>query len=166
MKDNELTRYGHYYDSRWMWAVPSIRPKDLSTEERNGKWMLWPTGEEAVAVWRTICKLTKQGKLGVQAKIDCCKGRELAGERLICVYTEDSDDLEDLQRVVDQLRESLDPRHRLIYKEDRMTSAGGYKSTTDRPVSKWYVRPHETEIHMVKGYVPPTPDEDMWPKSE
>jgi hypothetical protein len=74
---------------------------------------------------------------------------------LICVYTKDSDDLADLQRVVNQLRESLDRKHRLVYKEDKMTLAGGYKDTTARPVSKWYVNPYETEIRMVKGYVPP-----------
>lgn len=83
--------------------------------------------------------LTCSHELGIQAKISCVESRELSGERLICVYTYDSDDMEDLQRVVDNLRSSIDPKHRLIYKEDSMTRAGFYQDA-DRRVSKWYVR--------------------------
>ena len=115
--------------------------------------MLWPKGEEAIEVWRVICELTCSHELGIQAKMSCVENRELSGERLICVYTYDSDDMEDLQRVVDKLRSSIDPKHRLIYKEDSMTRADFYQDA-DRRVSKWYVRPDEKTIRAVKGYRP------------
>lgn len=154
--DNELLHYGDHNDSAWVWATKLTREQKQRISERTGKWMLWPIGKEAIEVWRVICELTRGGSLGIQAKITyrehCIPGD---AERLICVYTYDSDDLSDLQRVVNQLRESLDQKYRLIYKEDRMTMAGGYVGTTKRRVSKWYVNPHEMVIHAVRGYTPP-----------
>jgi len=105
----------------------------------------------------------------MQAKISL-KENESSGERVICIYTPDSDDLPDLQRVVDKLREGLDPKYRLIYKENRTTRAGYYseryagarkdkKNYVERPVSKWYVRPYEKTVNAVKGYIPPEADE-------
>jgi Domain of unknown function (DUF1917) len=155
--DSRLLQYGDHYDDFWVWATKLTRQQKSQISERTGKWMLWPADDEVVKVWRVICELTQNGMLGVQAKVTYC-GYDLSRslkDRLICVYTKDSDDLADLQRVVNQLRESLDRKHRLVYKEDRMILAGGYKDTTARPVSKWYVNPYETEIRMVKGYVPP-----------
>lgn len=147
MKDGELAKYGDMYDGVWSWALA----KGHQGTPRTGKWMLWPEGEEAIEVWRIICALTHSHELGIQAKISCSEERELSGERLICVYTSDSDDREDLQRVVDKLRSSIDPKYRLIYKEDSMTRAGFYQDA-DRRVSKWYVSPGEVTIRPVKGY--------------
>jgi hypothetical protein len=149
VKDDELAKYGARYDGVWSWALA----KGCKGTPRTGKWMLWPKGEEAIEVWRVICELTCSHELGIQAKMSCVENRELSGERLICVYTYDSDDMEDLQRVVDKLRSSIDPKHRLIYKEDSMTRADFYQDA-DRRVSKWYVRPDEKTIRAVKGYRP------------
>jgi hypothetical protein len=149
VKDSELAKYGVRYDGVWSWALA----KGQGGTPRKGKWMLWPEGGEAIEVWRIICELTRSDQLGIQAKISCVENRELSGERLICVYTYDSDDMEDLQRILDKLRESIDPKYRLIYKEDSMTRAGFY-SDADRRVSKWYVRPFEQTIRAVKGYRP------------
>jgi hypothetical protein len=149
VKDDELAKYGARYDGVWSWALA----KGCKGTPRTGKWMLWPKGEEAIEVWRVICELTCSHELGIQAKMSCVENRELSGERLICVYTYDSDDMEDLQRVVDKLRSSIDPKHRLIYKEDSMTRADFYQDV-DRRVSKWYVRPDEKTIRAVKGYRP------------
>jgi hypothetical protein len=117
LKDEELAKYGEKYDGVWSWALA----KSGDSTPRTGKWMLWPQGEEAIEVWHVVCELTCSHKLGIQAKMSCEAGRELLGERLICVYTYDSDDLQDVQRVVDTLRRCIDPKHRLIYKEDSMT---------------------------------------------
>lgn len=150
MKDTELIQYGAKHDGVWCWAVGGGPTNGTS---RTGKWMLWPIGEEALVVWQIICQLTMASELGFQAKISCRAERELAGERLICVYTADSDDLPDLQRVVNILRSQLNPNYRLIYKEDSMTRAGFYRDA-DHPVSKWYVRPGEMIIRAVQGYRP------------
>lgn len=149
MKDAELIAHGAKYDGVWSWA----RADSSGWTARSGKWMLWPEGEEALSAWRIIGELTRAGKLGIQAKISCRAQRELVGERLICVYTADSDDLPDLQRVVDLLRNHLNPKHRLIYKEESMTHAGLYQDA-NRRVSKWYVHPGERIIRGVKGYKP------------
>jgi hypothetical protein len=168
VKDDELTKYGAKYGGGWSWALAESQGRSTP---RTGKWMLWPEGEEAKEVWRIICTLTSSHELGIQAKISCERNKELEGERLICVYTSDSDDVRDLQRVVDKLRESVDPKYRLIYKEDSMTRAGFYserhagarkekRTYVDHPVSKWYVWPHERTIRAVKRYRPIQEEDD------
>ena len=149
MINEQLASIGSHYDGYWAWALNKSR-KERDTP-RSGKWMLWPVGEEAIEVWQVIVELTQQNILGSQAKISC---REEEKEHVICVYTLDSDDLSDLQRIVNKLRESIDPKHRLIYKENSMTCAGVYKGS-GKIVSKWYVKPYETTIHQVKDYKSP-----------
>src|SRR5207245_2787774 len=95
------------------------------------------------------------------------EGKELSGERLICVYTYDSDDMQDLQRIVDTLRSNLTYQDRLIYKEDAFTLAGIYASSKNvhgNATSKWYVRSNETVIRRVKGYRPLRQGENYWPE--
>lgn len=137
----------------WSWAFHGVSGGKPHTE-RVGKWMLWPEGINAIEAWKTIVELTRSNRLGTQAKISAQYGRELVGERLICVYTYDSDDMEDLQRIVNVLREHIDPAYRLVYKEDRATRAGYYQGS-GKVTSKWYVKPFETLIRPVKGYEPP-----------
>lgn len=65
----------------------------------SGKWLLMNTsGEEANGVWAAVREQVLNGSLGPHAKI----GRQ--GEfYMICIYTRDFTDKEDMKRVVDHL---------------------------------------------------------------
>ena len=69
-----------------------------------GKWMLRPKPEHVDDVWSKIAKGTLEGKLGVAAKVatDAGNGDEI---RLICAYTKDFSNREDIKRVLNSLRD-------------------------------------------------------------
>ncbi|KAJ5115021.1 hypothetical protein NUU61_000780 [Penicillium alfredii] len=63
-----------------------------------GKWMLFPTVDRADAVWAAVVKALEKGELGDVAKVATDDGSGHA--RLICVYTNDFEDMEDVKRVL------------------------------------------------------------------
>ena len=68
---------------------------------------------------------TEAGRLGISAKVATAKDNPNAASRdvrLICVYTPDCRDLDDLRRVLAALR-ALGYHQRLYYKEDNATLA-------------------------------------------
>lgn len=70
-----------------------------------GKWMLFPGSDDLPRYWRIVAKATAEGKLGPVSKVatpDPFNGKD---ETLICVYTYDFTDLEDVRRVLDELLE-------------------------------------------------------------
>jgi len=87
--------------------------KDLlaAAKEREcttGKWMLFPTVEDVDYVWGKVAKGTAEGELGVAAKVAAMENGgegDGGGRRLICVYTKDFGDAEDVKRVLLGLKE-------------------------------------------------------------
>jgi hypothetical protein len=75
----------------------------------NGKWMLFPTPSEVDRVWRTVAQATWEGKLGTSAKVATnAEGQEppeRAAQRLICIYTHDFSDEDDVKRVLLSMRQ-------------------------------------------------------------
>jgi len=87
-----------------------------------GKWMLFPYEDDATSVWKRVVAGVIEGKLGTAAKI--ATDDEGKGTRLICVYTRDFSDVEDVKRVVQQLQKMglLPTEGRSIYyKSDAYT---------------------------------------------
>lgn len=70
----------------------------------DGKWMLFPTTKDADDVWFLIAKATAEGKLGSAAKVATDDGSNTP-ERLICVYTKDFSDTDDVKRVLFKLND-------------------------------------------------------------
>lgn len=70
----------------------------------SGKWMLFPTTDHVDSVWRTVVTALEEGKLGNTAKVATDDGS--GHVRLICVYTDDFGDKEDVKRVLGALAES------------------------------------------------------------
>lgn len=68
-----------------------------------GKWMLFPPPGEVDAVWARVAAATAEGELGTAAKVET-RGRA-EKERLVCVYTRDCREKEDVARVLIQMRE-------------------------------------------------------------
>ena len=105
--------------------------RDLAKDKgvTNGKWMLFPRESEVDRVWDTVAKAVWEGKLGIAAKVATAKspdelpvakrddmagpgnaggvGRDARdqGQRLICIYTRNFSDKDDVQRVLRAIKD-------------------------------------------------------------
>lgn len=70
-----------------------------------GKWMLFPTPGDVNAVWQHVADATVSGHLGSSAKVATDSGLGDGRPRLVCVYTEDFSNDEDVNRVLKKLVE-------------------------------------------------------------
>lgn len=70
-----------------------------------GKWMMFPTSNDLPRFWRLVVEATVAGKLGLCSKVATPDPSSRKDETLICVYTYDFSDMEDVRRVLDQLLE-------------------------------------------------------------
>ncbi|KIV81939.1 hypothetical protein PV11_04086 [Exophiala sideris] len=89
----------------------SIRELARQKNVTCGKWMLFPEASDVDWVWAIVAKGVWEGKLGISAKVatatdagpttdegdERARGRE---QRLICVYTYDFSDKDDVKRVL------------------------------------------------------------------
>lgn len=81
----------------------------------SGKWMLFPSAEWVDSTWKKVVTAMDEGKLGSTAKVATDDGS--GGARLICVYTDDFGDTEDVKRVLRGLadKELVNMESRPIY---------------------------------------------------
>jgi hypothetical protein len=63
--------------------------------------MLFPSSPDVNAAWSLIAHATVAGELGFAAKVATDDGSERA--RLICIYTQDYGDREDVKRVLERI---------------------------------------------------------------
>lgn len=68
-----------------------------------GKWMLFPNATDLPRYWRSVAEATSQGKLGPGSKVATPGPSGVKDATLICIYTYDFADLDDVKRVLDQL---------------------------------------------------------------
>lgn len=105
----------------WVHATNPNRPNGVG---RSGKWLIFVPRDRVDAVWTTIKKAVKAGELGTSAKVSTARGTpDPTKERVICVYTVDYKDLDDVGRVRDRLFE-LGWQRTLYYKADYQTARG------------------------------------------
>ncbi|ROW07296.1 hypothetical protein VMCG_03696 [Cytospora schulzeri] len=99
---------------------------------RTGKWMLFVEPVFVDDVWATVARATFKNELGIAAKVAPREERGSAKERLICIYTYDFSDRDDIARVLHRLRQLELVRDRapgkpIYYKSDAYTYLGiGY----------------------------------------
>lgn len=96
--------------------------------------MLFPKEEEVNGTWLSVCEAVADDRLGNGAKVAIAdhsrvssSANKISKSRLICVYTRDFSDLEDVRRVLDGLCElGLAPRegNGIYYKCDAYTHLG------------------------------------------
>ena len=68
-----------------------------------GKRMLFPLPDDVDRIWRLVAEATAKGDLGIAAKVATDEGKGDRVPRLICVYTRDFADKEDVRRVLEEL---------------------------------------------------------------
>ncbi|KAH8904587.1 DUF1917-domain-containing protein [Coniochaeta sp. PMI_546] len=88
-------------------AVAQILDLAHHLHVRCGKWMLFPELNAVDDIWAIVARATAANELGVAAKVapkGDGEGRQ-GSARLICVYTRDFRDKDDVARVLQRLRE-------------------------------------------------------------
>ncbi|PSR92325.1 hypothetical protein BD289DRAFT_428939 [Coniella lustricola] len=96
---------------------------------RTGKWMLFIPPEHVDDVWATVALATIRNELGVAAKVAPRDARIPGKEHLICIYTYDFSDREDVARVLSRLKEfglvrTGPGQKQIYYKADAYTYLG------------------------------------------
>ncbi|KAI1759253.1 DUF1917-domain-containing protein [Hypoxylon sp. FL1150] len=92
-----------------------------------GKWMLFCTVLQVNEIWEIVAKATANNELGIAAKVAPRLTTDKRTDRLICVYTADFSDTNDVRRVAQRLKQlrliQSDGRP-LYYKPDVYTYLG------------------------------------------
>lgn len=68
-----------------------------------GKWMFFEPPGQIDDYWTTIAAATSRGELGIQAKVATSSSSPSSSDRVICVYTHDCEDKDDVRRVLEGL---------------------------------------------------------------
>ena len=92
--------------------------------KRVGKWLFFVAEKYIDDTWRNVKKAVEDGKLWKQAKVSTA-WRSKGGVYVICVYTYDCDDENDVMKIRDHLRE-MGFKRPTSYKSDEQTLAGIY----------------------------------------
>jgi hypothetical protein len=123
----------------WIYAIREKGEYPKSTP-RGGKWLIFVNPKDVDEVWLKIKKAVEEGKLGGSAKVATAKPSPSAGKsdaKVICVYTYDWTDEEDVKRIREELRK-LGITNRIPYKTDEDTLKGKYRITRHKRISKYY----------------------------
>lgn len=101
-----------------VWAFkPGYNPLESEPAPYDGKWLIYASTSTIDALWKPIQQATQQGQLGDCSKVSCLGIAQWSHtkEHLICVYTSDYRNKEDVYRVRDVLR-SLGIAQKIAYK--------------------------------------------------
>lgn len=127
MNENHL-KPSHCATKYWIYAdyAKYIFRKPLA-EREIGKWLIFEEKEKIDQLWANIKVATEAGLLGPYSKVSTLKKKDEQfdpNQFVICIYTEDYNYTEDVERVRLALRE-LGIQHQLLYKLNR--DAGKYE---------------------------------------
>ncbi|KAF3035669.1 hypothetical protein E8E12_003898 [Didymella heteroderae] len=109
----------------------SLTKLAVETGVLSGKWMLFPKEQEVNRTWRTVVEAVITDRLGPITKVAPDDGKD---ERLICVYTKDFRDEEDVLRVLKELEvmDLLGGGRNIYYKSDAFTHLDLYSATANK----------------------------------
>lgn len=108
--------------------------------KQSGKWLIFLPEESVDETWSFIREATEEGRLGDSSKVATAKPSSLrkdSRKRVICVYTYDWKDEEDVRRVRQELRK-LGFTAKMPYKADQDTLDGKYRFRGNTRMSKYY----------------------------
>lgn len=106
----------------------------------SGKWLVFVDRTQVDDIWARIKRATEEGKLGAGAKVSTAKTNPNStdiSKNVICVYTYDWTDKEDVMRIREELRQ-IGITWKIPYKSDLDTIRGKYRVKGDRRISKYF----------------------------
>lgn len=117
-------------DRYWMYVVSSKIDRDKINTEFCGKWLLFFDESVIDEHWARIAAAVRSGKLGISAKVATGMGHLVDSgfdprNRVVCVYTLDFRDRQDVRKVREGLRK-LGYDQPIRYKTDQATRDGLY----------------------------------------
>ncbi len=116
----------------WIHTVNSNPPHPWT--ERSGKWLLFVPFQKLDQTWKLIAEETVAGQLGIESKAATAKPNPIAKNswiKVVCVYTYDLSDVEDVMRVRKRLR-TIGFEKKLSYKTDQATEQRIYSTGNNR----------------------------------
>ncbi|MGW3465315.1 putative phosphothreonine lyase domain-containing protein [Streptomyces olivaceoviridis] len=135
------TTPSHETTEPWLWAATPDTPLTEDDHPFSGKWIWFTPLSLLDASWTTIRAATEDGLLGYRSKAATLINTRTKSDdtrRPICVYTRDWRNIDDVQRVLTNLR-ALGTADVLLYKTDSDTLNGRYgtgASTFVAPAAK------------------------------
>ena len=138
----------------WLWATHRLAVESV----RSGKWMLFTDSDDVDSAWLSVVDLLAAGQLGSCAKA-APRSSTRDGQHLICVYTDDHEDVQDVFRVLFALRNSsitCASFRTLNYKTDYATNMGQYSSLSSAQYAGFEgaaSKPHKN--HKISKYTSP-----------
>lgn len=130
--------------SAWIYA---LRQREQETypqdSKKSGKWLIFPAIENVNEIWEKIKRAVENGFLGNKAKVASANNTRInkyTGKecQVICVYTYDWTDKEDVIRVREELRK-LGISEEIGYKTDADTMAGKYHHKGYKNICKYRI---------------------------
>jgi len=129
----------HVTDAYWLCAECNAGHYPKHTEW-GGKWLIFVTVAQTDDIWAKIRTAIKDGRLGSTAKVATAKPNPNASNlqnKVICVFTYDWRDEEDVRRIRQALYE-LGITSAIPYKADEDTYSGRYANRGNKRISKYY----------------------------
>lgn len=124
------------------WVFASVKKetsyKRKYKKSKLGKWLVFADINEIDKTWKIIKQATEKGLLGIGAKAATAKSNPNASsdnEKVICIYTYNWQDIDDVYRVEKSLR-SIGIEKTLYYKTNQATVEGNYKIKGYSNISK------------------------------
>lgn len=128
-------------DAYWIHAERKTgKYPEAEATERSGKWLIFVPLENINEVWERVRRATEEGRLGDSAKVATARPNPNAVDptkKVICVYSYDWKDREDVMRIRAELR-ALGITWKIPYKADVDTDAGKYRVAGHTRISKYY----------------------------
>ena len=116
-----MTNPSEVHDRPWLYAV---HDQEFASSDKSGKWLLFFSPEYIDEWWGKIAAATLSGDLGPVSKVSTMFPTNYDKRRkVICVYTWDVDDYDDVMRVRGALRD-LGVTWPTSYKTDAMSASG------------------------------------------
>ena len=125
-------------DEYWLFA--EAKANRFPQSGRTGKWLLFVPAKKVDEIWSIVKFATESGRLGFGSKVATARDNPNARDRstkVICVYTYDHEDEDDVMRVREELRK-LGFDGKIPYKTDEATLSGKYQVKGDSRISKYY----------------------------
>jgi hypothetical protein len=146
-------------DGRYPWVLTS-RDDGITQHDFDplvvGKWLFYinchhtpqctPAQCPAALAWSSVAEATRAGRLGISVKMSTDRNLNNRGTHVICVYTEDWLNSEDVLRVADQIDSLNLTTDTLYYKPDLLTLSGRYHETGPTSIYR-YSKPGEWDTN-------------------